>query len=429
MSAFKQLYKSDITVTPYTANKLWSFSYNDTPNDSYITYDIGQNSTYSLSGPTTTNGEYESSIYALVNQLYYQNFTASLNTQSLAVSNYYESASSQRPTSSYYKYDIVNNFPSSSGDRIGVIGISTDLYGNNVLPYSFLISSSLYTITDDGYGNIYDVSYIPTLFIDNDYVNPFYVTQSLISSSILVGNIFYSQGTCVITNQNYINILLPTLSSSIDTLFSGSTFTTDTAPYVYSFSQNYNMVYASGSIINKSTSFGNLQIVMSGSVLYEILYPNFLAGQTASFFVSSSVPNGSQFILSSGLFIDSAEANFVLYAEATSSTFNPVNISFKNNYNIQETEVRCIIKESEFNASYNPSIQDGVVTNENISGSIFYYNDGTLKDFATGSDFSPYVTSIGLYNDDDDLLAVAKLAKPLLISPNTDMTFIVKYDI
>jgi len=27
------------------------------------------------------------------------------------------------------------------------------------------------------------------------------------------------------------------------------------------------------------------------------------------------------------------------------------------------------------------------------------------------------------------LLAVAKFAKPLLISPNTDMTFVVKYDI
>jgi hypothetical protein len=27
------------------------------------------------------------------------------------------------------------------------------------------------------------------------------------------------------------------------------------------------------------------------------------------------------------------------------------------------------------------------------------------------------------------LLAVAKFAKPLIISPNTDMTFIVRYDI
>ena len=113
----------------------------------------------------------------------------------------------------------------------------------------------------------------------------------------------------------------------------------------------------------------------------------------------------------------------------TINTNNIYNLQVNNTYPVYEQTIKCVIKDYEFNASYNPSIQDGIVTNENISGSTFYYNDGTLKDFATGSNFSPYVTSVGLYNDDDDLLAVAKFAKPLLISPNTDMTFIVKYDI
>jgi hypothetical protein len=42
--------------------------------------------------------------------------------------------------------------------------------------------------------------------------------------------------------------------------------------------------------------------------------------------------------------------------------------------------------------------------------------------------FTPYVTTIGLYNDDNELLMVAKLGKPIMISPDTDMTFIVRYD-
>ena len=58
-----------------------------------------------------------------------------------------------------------------------------------------------------------------------------------------------------------------------------------------------------------------------------------------------------------------------------------------------------------------------------------YYTDGTLKNFATSSNFSPYVTTLGLYSDNDELLAVAKFSKPLLVSPDTDTTFIVKYDI
>ena len=91
------------------------------------------------------------------------------------------------------------------------------------------------------------------------------------------------------------------------------------------------------------------------------------------------------------------------------------NLSFQNEHIIYENEVRCIVRESEFNLSYNPTLQSD--------------NSGSLYGFATSSSFSPYVTTIGLYNDDNELLMVAKLAKPILISPNTDMTFIVRYDI
>jgi len=90
------------------------------------------------------------------------------------------------------------------------------------------------------------------------------------------------------------------------------------------------------------------------------------------------------------------------------------NLSFKNEHIIYENEVRCVVKESEFNLSYNPSLQSD--------------NSGSLYGFATSSSFSPYATALGLYNDNNELLAVAKFGKPLLISPDTDMTFVVKYD-
>ena len=91
------------------------------------------------------------------------------------------------------------------------------------------------------------------------------------------------------------------------------------------------------------------------------------------------------------------------------------NLSFKNEHIIYENEIRCVVKESEFNLSYNPSLQTG--------------SDGALYNFATASYFNPYVTTLGLYNDNNELLAVAKFGKPLLISPDTDMTFVVKYDL
>jgi hypothetical protein len=91
-------------------------------------------------------------------------------------------------------------------------------------------------------------------------------------------------------------------------------------------------------------------------------------------------------------------------------------LSFQNEHIIHENEVRCIVKESEFNLSYNPTL---------VTGS---YASGSLRGFATSESFQPYATTIGLYNDTNELLMVAKLGKPIMISPDTDMTFIVKYD-
>ena len=51
-----------------------------------------------------------------------------------------------------------------------------------------------------------------------------------------------------------------------------------------------------------------------------------------------------------------------------------------------------------------------------------------LADFATGSLFKPYVTTIGLYNEDNELLVVGKLGQPIRMSNETDTTFIMRWD-
>jgi hypothetical protein len=115
--------------------------------------------------------------------------------------------------------------------------------------------------------------------------------------------------------------------------------------------------------------------------------------------------------------------------------------SFQNEHIVYENEVRCIVKESDYNLSFNPTLLkyggQCIVpisgSNSIVSGSNNFYTltgsfDSVVKDFATGSFFQPYVTTIGLYNDEDELLMVAKLARPIVLSSDTDMTFIVKYD-
>lgn len=91
-----------------------------------------------------------------------------------------------------------------------------------------------------------------------------------------------------------------------------------------------------------------------------------------------------------------------------------ITCSFSSSNTIYETQYKCTVGESEFNYSTNPSI---------ISGS-----DGFALDFVTGSDFNPYITTVGLYNDQRDLIAVGKLAQPLPTSKTTDTSILINID-
>lgn len=91
-----------------------------------------------------------------------------------------------------------------------------------------------------------------------------------------------------------------------------------------------------------------------------------------------------------------------------------MSLKFKNNYTIYETEIRCVIGENELNFSQNPTLQTG--------------SFGNLKEFALDENFSPYITTIGLYNDANELLAVAKLGQPMPLSSTTDVCIVIRLD-
>ena len=58
-----------------------------------------------------------------------------------------------------------------------------------------------------------------------------------------------------------------------------------------------------------------------------------------------------------------------------------------------------------------------------------YNATSKYEGFVTHSLFKPYVTTIGLYNDDNELLVVGKLAKAVKLSDDYEMNFIVRFDI
>ena len=114
--------------------------------------------------------------------------------------------------------------------------------------------------------------------------------------------------------------------------------------------------------------------------------------------------------------------------------FNPnVTMSFSSSLTLFETQYKATINESEFNYPLNPTAITGsgmptIFSGSDLDNSPNTASIGTPIGFVTSSYFSPYITTVGLYSNDFELLAVGKLAKPLQSSPTTDTTILVNID-
>ena len=247
MGSFKKLKSSDVITVPVIANKQWNFNYCPIPqNDSYVKVCNGiyKTGTFVPGEEYITEGQYDRLTYDQINQLFYHKYTNKLNTSSLASSIYYESASSQRPTSSYFNFNndpgFINNFPTAYGSTIKVVYVSTQIYGQRILPYSFQMTSSLYNFIDDGKGNVYD-------------------------SSSHVGNIFYPEGIFVITNPLYQDIFpLPPVAFDDNYTFVRSNLGN---PVTISVSPLANDDLRGNTLINQSIQLfgGDIQFFSTGS--------------------------------------------------------------------------------------------------------------------------------------------------------------------
>ena len=54
-------------------------------------------------------------------------------------------------------------------------------------------------------------------------------------------------------------------------------------------------------------------------------------------------------------------------------------------------------------------------------------NENVLPEL-TGSNFAPYVTTVGLYDDDYNLIAIGKLSEPVQNDPDVELTLVVRID-
>jgi hypothetical protein len=96
------------------------------------------------------------------------------------------------------------------------------------------------------------------------------------------------------------------------------------------------------------------------------------------------------------------------------ATSDPYGFLARNSEQITSTHYFVRIKNGEYNFSNNPSYVTG--------------SDGLIQQSTFIKDPKTYITTVGLYNDSQELLAVAKLSKPLLKSFQREALIRVKLD-
>jgi hypothetical protein len=161
----------------------------------------------------------------------------------------------------------------------------------------------------------------------------------------------------------------------------------------------------------------------------------------------------------------------VITKDAASRLENGWQLDYKSTKTIYEHEYLLIANEDEFNVSQNPSavVEVGKVTEfitgsdnkiykvttnpgtkyikkksvletgeildyrfasnytSSVSGGFEHYDlSGSID--STGSFLAPFITTIGLYDDNCDLVAVAKLPQPIKSEPDMPVNFIIRFD-
>jgi hypothetical protein len=119
------------------------------------------------------------------------------------------------------------------------------------------------------------------------------------------------------------------------------------------------------------------------------------------------------------------------------TTINTFDVSYRSTMTIYENEVFLSVNENEFNVSQNPSAYDGTnrIKLKTIQSTIEPTKFGGFGDYdysssvdTTGSYLAPFITTIGLYDNELNMVAVCKLPKPIKSLPDYPLNFIVRFD-
>ena len=390
MSAYKQFTTKDIVITPFSANKGFRYTGNamtasnvgvevyfgTQPPTNKLIYPTSQQSLWQTNQGSSVSGSQNAtgfvnklntnSVYSSAMQLYYSNYFGSMSGSLVATSSLILGLNGPS-TNPFAEYNNLNMGISGSND-IPVGAIKSPQYDN------YLSSTTTQT----------RAALIGENILVESALNNNYITAISIPSK-LWGNNIEPQSFSLIWN---------------------NLGATDTATLWDDGNGEIRFKY-----VNSATGT-KVYNQYCGNIIYEhgmaILTPISQSEAVAGIYQTQ--------VSCLGVFILTGQNGFSGFG---GNNLDNLTIGWSSSVKLYEHQYKCVVRENEYGYSLNPSL---------ISSSAPPIIDSVYEDFVTGSFFSPYITTVGLYDNDQNLLAIGKLSVPTKVPMNADLEIQVSFD-
>jgi len=371
MSAYKKLNQQDAYISTYVSQKAWSVS-----GSQYREHGInnivglsGSKFSYQYSVDNVVGGNSQAENSSVFNRR--------LIYDSISHLYYKDFVDSILVTSSSYESYLQSSYEVSGSrylyDRVAIFSLPKEMYGTNIEPLSvsilpdFINSGSAETGSFDNY-------------VHNNYSTDLGVDSILTQDNLYIENVDFLFGStganCNPQNIDYIE----NESTYVDELELGTVLNPPPGQYLDTtkVARNCNEIVDDG----------------EGRLHFKYSIPRVYVGNV---------------IYTHGQIIITDEIVAMYY----NHYFDAV-LKWKSNLPIYTHNFHCRLKTHEFNFTLNKTALET--------------SDGQIANLISGSSFAPYFTTVGLYNDSNELVAVGKLGSATPKSRETDMSVIVKLD-
>ncbi len=183
--------------------------------------------------------------------------------------------------------------------------------------------------------------------------------------------------------------------------------------------------FLSGSMVSPNFDISEIRMydyAVNSVGLTSLANRNYLTGQLYQTNVAGNV-----FYRNGELVISSPMPKYNTGSGAFGNVFD---VSYKGTHTIYENEVLVQIPKDQFNVSMNPTATYTPATDKllSIEEQSNVLPGSHRKTMFTSGLVYPYITTIGLYNDLGQLVAISKLAQPIQKRDDIDMNFIIRWD-